>query len=615
MCGIVGFVGQGSQTDLKKMVDRVAHRGPDEQGIFFESGIGLGHARLSIIDLIEGRQPMADAERGTTIVFNGEIYNFIKLRRELEIQGYKFKTNSDTEVILKAYAAFGDDFLSRLDGMFAFALWDAPKKRLVMARDRLGKKPLYWSQQKDNFVFASELKALKSYPNLSWEIDQPQLKKYFFYDYIPCPHTPWQKIYKLEPAEYLVWENKRVKTGKYWQPSFKPSVYTFAEAQAELDKRLRQSVKDRLVADVPLGIFLSGGLDSSTVAWYAAQEAGRQIKTFSIDFKEPTFGEGQYARSVAKSIGSDHREIVLSVEDCLKIVPKLGAHIDEPLADASLLPTFLLSDFTSKHVKVALGGDGADELFSGYQTILAEKYYQIYKFLPDFLQTSLSLAVNRLPVGHSYFSLDFKLKKFVQARPEALTRHQNWLSTFSLSDLPKLFTDFSEPDILEAISSFAKTAPSDRWRKIAAFYQRFYMQERVLVKLDRASMLAPLETRSPFLDWRLADFVNQLPQNFKFRGLTSKFLLKNLMKGRLPQEIINRSKKGFSVPLGQWFGVGVLREIYEQMATRQEVEKSGILRYDYVKSLMADHLAKKENNGQKLWSVLMFLMWQKHYND
>ncbi|MDP2709117.1 MAG: asparagine synthase (glutamine-hydrolyzing) [bacterium] len=615
MCGIVGFFGQGDQNDLKRMVDRVVHRGPDERGFFFQPGVGLGHARLSILDLVQGQQPMVDQERGAAIVFNGEIYNFSQLRQELRNKSYNFKTNSDTEVILKAYAAFGDEFLSRLDGMFAFALWDGRKKRLVLARDRLGKKPLYWSSQKNNLVFASEIKALKNYPYLNWQLDRRQLEKYFFYDYLPCPYTPWREVYKLEPAQYLIFENNKIKLSKYWQPSFKAVDYSLDEARAELDNRLRQSVKERLVADVPLGIFLSGGLDSSAIAWYAAREAGRKIKTFSIDFNENTYGEGRYARLAAKSIGSDHQEFVLSAGDCLKIVPKLGAHMGEPLADASLLPTYILSDFTAKQVKVALGGDGADELFLGYQTFLAEKYYQLYKYLPGFLKKGLNSAVNYLPVSHSYFSLDFKLKKFTQARPDPLIRHQNWLSTFSLSDLPKLFTEFSEQNILEDLTVFARSAPADRSNKLAAFYQRFYMQERVMVKLDRASMLASLEVRSPFLDWRLVDFVNQLPENYKLRGLNAKFLLKQLMSDRLPEEIINRPKKGFSLPLGQWFSRGVLRESYEQLATRQEVEKTGFLRYNYIKSLLADHLAKKENNGQKLWSVLMFLMWQKHYGD
>jgi len=419
----------------------------------------------------------------------------------------------------------------------------------------------------------------------------------------------------LEPAECLIWENKKITSSRYWSLADKSPVQagSFKEAKDRLDELLSQAVKYRLIADVPLGVFLSGGIDSSAVAWYAAQAAGQRIKTFSVDFREKTFGEGQYARQVAKHLGTDHREAVLSIDDALEIIPELGQHLDEPLADASVVPTFLLAKFTRQSVTTALGGDGADELFCGYQTFLAEKYYQIYQHFPSGARKILEKIVNHLPVSHSYFSLDFKLKKFTQARQDPLVRHQNWLSTFSLDDLPRLLNqEITEEEILADVISFGKNLPGDAWDKIIASYQRFYMQERVLVKVDRASMKTALEVRAPFLDWRVVEFVNSLPLNYKFAGLRTKRLLKELMADRLPANIINRPKKGFALPLATWF-CGPLKELFGDLATQENVEKSGILRYDYVNSLFQQHLAKKGNHGQKLWSVLMFLFWQQHY--
>jgi len=616
MCGIVGFAGkEGSREILEKMVAQVIHRGPDEQGIFYQPPIGLGHARLSIIDLAGGHQPMIDEKEKLAVVFNGEIYNFLELRQELEKSDYVFTTNSDTEVILKSYRQWGEECLRRFNGMFALALWDGHRRRLVLARDRLGKKPLYWTYQKGNLVFASEPKALRSYPGMEFSADSQMLAKYFFYDYIPCPHTPWKNIFKLEPAEYLIFEDGKINRSHFWSLADKLPVQAenFSEAKARLDKLLAQAVKYRLIADVPLGVFLSGGIDSSTVAWYAAQAAGQRLKTFSIDFQEKTFGEGQYARQVAKHLGTDHQESVLSIDDALEIVPEIGRHLDEPLADASIVPTYLLSKFTKQSVTTALGGDGADELFCGYQTFLAEKYYQIYRHFPFGARKILEKAVNLLPVSHSYFSLDFKLKKFVQARQNPLVRHQNWLSTFSLDDLPWLLNqEVDENEILAEVNSFGQELRGDDWDKIIASYQRFYMQERVLVKVDRASMKTALEVRAPFLDWRVVEFVNSLPLEYKFSGGRTKRLLKKLMVGRLPDNIINRPKKGFALPLAVWF-CGPLKELFGDLATRENIEKSGILRYDYVNSLFQQHLAKKANHGQKLWSILMFLFWQQHY--
>ncbi|OGY90825.1 MAG: asparagine synthase (glutamine-hydrolyzing) [Candidatus Komeilibacteria bacterium RIFCSPLOWO2_02_FULL_48_11] len=619
MCGITGFIGRGDASLLKKMSDTLTHRGPDGEGFYYQGNVGLGHRRLSIIDVKGGAQPIYNEDKTIIIVFNGEIYNFQDLKQGLLQSGHKFTSQTDTEVIVHLYEEAGESVFAKLNGMFAIAIWDSRLKKIILGRDRLGKKPLYYSQQNGNFVFASELKALMPYPDIDFVLDQAQLRKYFFYDYIPCPHTPWKNVYKLGPAEYLVFDQGKVEIKKYWRPNFQATdtAPDIADAQNELDARLRQAVASRLVSDVPLGIFLSGGIDSSTIAWYASQDASQKIKTFSIDFKEKTFGEGKFARQVAKHIGSDHYEAILTSQDALDIVAKVGQHLDEPLADASVLPTYLLSDFTKKTVTVALGGDGADELFCGYQTFQAEYFYGFYRHLPALAKKILTRIVNNLPMsGDSYFSLDFKLRKFVQAASNPLVRHQNWLSTFSLAELPNLFMPdhFNQEDLLDDITDFSAAVNHfDDWSKIIAFYQRFYMQERVLVKVDRASMLASLEVRAPFLDYELADFVNHLPLNYKIRANKTKFLLKELMAGRLPPEIIGRPKKGFAVPLAQWFRSGNLNELWLDLATPENVVKTGILSYNYVDNLFKQHLSHKQNNGQKLWSILTFLLWQQAY--
>lgn len=603
---------------LKKMSDTLAHRGPDGEGFYYQDNVGLGHRRLSIIDIKGGAQPIYNEDKTIVIVFNGEIYNFQELKQGLLQSGHRFTTQTDTEVIVHLYEEMGESVFTKLNGMFAIAIWDSRFKKMILARDRLGKKPLYYSQQNDNFVFASEPKALKQYPYVDFFLDTEQLKKYFFYDYIPCPHTPWKNVYKLGPAEYLVFDQGKVEIKKYWQPNVAPLAVVpgINQAKDELDVRLQKAVASRLVADVPLGIFLSGGLDSSTVAWYASQAASKKIKTFSIDFQEKTFGEGQYARQAAKHISSDHYEAVLGSQDALGIIAKIGSHLDEPLADASILPTYLLSAFTKKTVTVALGGDGADELFCGYQTFQAERLYRWYRLLPGWVKIFLAGAIKNLPFSSDkYFSLDFKLRKFIQALSDPLLRHQNWLSTFSLAELPDLFgaDHFQQSGILEDINVFAETIrDNDDWSKIIAFYQRFYMQERVLVKVDRASMLSGLEVRAPFLDYELADYVNRLPLGYKIRGSQTKVLLKKLMAGRLPPEIIGRPKKGFAVPLAEWFR-GPLRQLWLDMATRANIDKTGVLRYDYAQNLFNNHLNQKENNGQKLWSILAFLLWQQTY--
>jgi len=378
MCGITGYVGEGNLDVLQKMTGTLFHRGPDHLGQEIVGDVGFGHARLSILDLsLSGNQPMWNKDRTVMIVFNGEIYNFKDLKK-----GSDYKTKTDTEVILSVYDEYGERVFEKIHGMFAIAIYDTKKKKLFLARDRVGKKPLYWGIHENTFLFGSELKALIAHPQFKKEIDIFSLNKYFLYEYIPTPCSIFKNTYKLEPGTYLVWDGNRVEKRVYWEPSFKISSSTFEESLVRLDTLFSRAVQDRLVADVPVGIFLSGGIDSSAIAYYASKYS--RIKTFSIGFKEPSFDESKYARQIAEHLHTDHRESFVSARDCLESIPKIFDLLDEPIADASIVPTYLLSQFTKGYVTVALGGDGGDELFCGYDTFVAEKIATIYEKTPFF---------------------------------------------------------------------------------------------------------------------------------------------------------------------------------------------------------------------------------------
>ncbi len=616
MCGIAGYSGLGDRGTLEHMTRVLSHRGPDDEGYYIHDNVGFGHRRLSIIDLSPlGHQPMSNEDGTIWVVFNGEIYNFKGLRDDLISKGHTFRSLSDTEVIVHAYEEYGEAGVARLDGMFAFALWDELTRTLLIARDRMGKKPLYYGLHDSTFVFGSELKALYAYPYFQFALDEDSLRKYFFYDYIPSPHTPWKNVYKLESGHYAIYREGKCTTHAYWQSPWKDvhdiSHVSMRDAQKELDGLLHHAVQERLVSDVPLGVFLSGGLDSSTIAWYAQQQSDTRLQTFSIDFKEPTYGEGSYARYVAKSLGTDHHEELLSLDKALTLIPSLLSNCDEPLADASLLPTYLLSKFTKEHVTVALSGDGADELFCGYPTFQAEKLYSLFSHAPGVVRHAFQRIVDAMPVSSSYLSLEFKLRKFFASEKELVLRHATWLGSFSLHEMNALCRSDTK-ELLEDLNQFKSSLPNlGDWELLCAYYQRFYMQERVLTKVDRASMAASLEVRSPFLATHVVEWANTHGMYYKMPYWEGKKIIRSLMRDRLPRQIVHRVKKGFGVPLGSWFR-GELGDQFRSLATQENIEKSGILSYEYVMKLLDEHIQRRKNNGQKLWSLYVFLFWQSH---
>lgn len=633
MCGILGFLTQ-SIADipdlgvLRSMRDLLIHRGPDDVGEFTrpldERGpfVFLGHRRLSIIDLTGGHQPLSNEDGTVWVIFNGEIYNFKELRNQLETLGHQFKTNSDTEVIAHAYEEYQENCFQKFNGMFAIAIWDESRKRLILARDRLGKKPLYYASTNGSFVFASELKAILACPHFSRRVDPHSFIKYLFFEYVPNPHTIFRDAKKIPPASTLIWQGGRILVKEYWSPFGREGngrELSEAEIELKLLELLRASVKRRLISDVPLGVFLSGGIDSSTVTALAQQEVPGKVKTFSIGFEDPSFDESKYAILASRHLGTEHHQKIMTPSDLLNLVPGLPEILDEPMADASILPTYLLSKFTRQYVTVAVGGDGGDELFAGYPTYLAHKMARQYDFFLNPLRPILTSAANLLPVSDDNISFDFKVKKFLSGigYPESI-RNFIWLGSFSFADLtkvlsPELSVLVDPVRIMEEVDGYQKGFPlEDKTTLLQYLDMKFYLHEEILVKVDRASMASSLEVRAPFLDYELVEFVMNLPSSLKLRRFTLKYLLKKVMKEFLPEEVIHRGKKGFGIPVAKW-AKGPLRELFGDLLSYDRIRTEGFLNPDYVKSLFQDHLSGKKDNRKQLWTLLVWELWVNRY--
>lgn len=629
MCGIYGYISVKGKVDLqvlRRMGDALVHRGPDDEGEFTnESGdfsVGLGHKRLSIIDLSPaGKQPMANEDESIWITFNGEIYNFKELKRELEAKGHRFRSNSDTEVIVHLYEEAGIHCLQRLNGMFAFALWDSKQQQLFLARDRIGKKPLHYVLLDDGIIFASEIKALLKHPRVPKEIDARSLNKYLTFEYVPAPNTIFKAIKKVEPGHYLLYQSGEVHSDKYWDIPLVDNPITYRTEQEyieELREILEKSVRSRLVADVPLGVFLSGGIDSGLVAAFA-RKANQQIECFSIGFDEPSFDESQYAKRVAQALNVQHRVQVFTMREMLDSLHVLPDIMDEPLADASVLPTYLLSKFTSQNVKVALSGDGGDELFAGYQTYQAHAIINYYDLLPGFLKTALKAVAYRLPVSHKNISADFKLKQFLKgAGVSSEIMFFIWMGAFIESEKKGLLSeDFKRElrdqnayeDILRYISESRLTKNLER---ILYLSMKLYLQDGVLVKVDRASMANSLEVRCPLLDHEFVEFVCGLPMVYKLNGLKTKYLFKKAAKGILPESIIHRQKKGFGIPISRWL-TSELKDFMLDYLSEEKIKRQGFFNYPYIKILIDDHVRKKMDNRKLLWPLLVFQLWHERF--
>jgi len=570
MCGIAGFFGVGDEATLRRMTARIAHRGPDDESFLIEAdrGVHLGFRRLAILDIAGGKQPMTTTDGALTIVFNGQIYNHRDLRSELEKLGARFVTDhSDTEVLLHGWRQWGNDLPNRLNGMWAFAIYDRRTHSVLFSRDRFGKKPLFYFASADVFAFASELTALREHPAVPSALSQRALQKYFAYGYVPAPLTFLDGVAKLPAGHSLTLnlDDLTHRVTRYWQ--YQPAPQQDARAEGELIEefraRLDAAVARRLLADVPVGCFLSGGIDSSAVTALAMRHAGKdRIKAFSIGFEEASFDETRYARRVAEHVGADHQIETMSVQRALDILPDIAARWDEPIADSSMLPTYLLCQYARKQVTVALGGDGADELLAGYDPFRALRYARWYeKLVPKPVHRAMSLVAVRLPVSHRYMSVDFRLKRTLRGMDHpAHLRLPVWMAPLAPSELNELFSAPLDLDEVysEAIDAWDSCDSSDPIERTIAFYIRLYLQDDILVKVDRASMLHSLEVRAPFLDCELIDFLRRLPTNMKLRNGTSKWILRQCAQPLLPKEVLTRSKQGFALPVGAWLANGTL---------------------------------------------------------
>ncbi len=629
MCGIAGFVGEGSRGVLEKMTRSLNHRGPDGEGYFFHPlaagsyarATALGHRRLSVIDVVGGAQPMQNEDGSIIVIFNGEIYNYRELRASLEPK-HTFTTHSDTEVLAHLYEERGAEFVRELEGMFAIALWDSPKESLVLARDRFGEKPLYFSPAPNAFLFGSELKALMAHPEFRRELDLEALRSYFMYEFVPAPRTIFKNVYKLQAGHYLVFCDGRYDVHRYWDiaeraAQLRPANVTLGvrEAQEMLDEKLSHAVSKMLVADVPLGIFLSGGIDSSTVAYYAGQHASGRIKTFSVGFEDQSFDESAYACEVAKRLGTDHQVQKYSSADLVKVIPTIYENLDEPMADPSLVPTYMLAQYTRQQVTVALGGDGSDELLMGYQTFPAEKLSQLYLRLPRSLRESvIKPLIHKLPTSFSYMSLDFKLKRFVDAgdHPVAI-KNQLWIGAFSPSELVRLFAQNISGSLFSDIEKHESVLRTlDPHHQMSYLYLTHFLQDGILTKVDRASMMHALEVRAPFLDSDLASWIFSLPEQYKLRGITTKYLLKRLMAPRLGRDIAYRAKQGFQPPVASWLKED-LAHLVDKYLSLERITAEGLFHAPYVRILVDEHQSGKVDHRKKLWALLVFEMWREHY--
>ena len=616
MCGICGFVGPGSVDDLRAMTDLLRHRGPDAEGYWHDPvrGVYLGHRRLSIIDLESGGQPMWTSDGLLGVVYNGETYNHPDLRRELTGLGHAFQTDhADTEVLLHGYRQWGEDFVSRLNGMWAFALYDAGKNLLFLSRDRFGKKPLFYTLQGNAFVFASELSALIRHPSVRANIDLLSLKKYYAYGFIPAPRTIFKGIYKLPGGCNLALDAAAltVRINSYWEfildPFDKIPRHPVEEWGGEVRRLLRESVRRRLMSDVPLGVFLSGGIDSSSITAFAAQSVGEQrIKTFCIGFEEASFDETEYARKIADLFHTEHHQETLSMERAKDLLPVIAGRLDEPMGDSSLLPTFLLCQETRKVVTVALSGDGGDELFAGYDPFLALAPARLYEALiPVPVHRAIRALIAKLPTAHRNMSLDFRMKRTLRGLSyERPLWNAVWLGPLDPADVTELFQEPTDIELLysEAIEQWESCPQDSLVDKTLQFYTKLYLQDDILVKADRASMLNSLEVRAPYLDIDLVDFVRRIPHRYKYRRGCTKYLLKRSLEPVLPKEILYRSKKGFGTPVGKWFADGSLTVHAEQDHIRN---KSRIRR------ILDEHRRGQSDQRMFLWNLWLFENWHR----
>jgi asparagine synthase (glutamine-hydrolysing) len=626
MCGIVGIVRNDKsavdQALLARMCAAIRHRGPDDDGFYLNGAVGLGMRRLAIIDLKSGQQPIHNQDRTAWIVFNGEIYNYLELRERLEKLGHTFYTNSDTEAIIHAYDRYGADCPKHLRGMFAFAIWDERAQKLFVARDRVGKKPVLYACVNGQFVFGSEFSALLQHPDVGKEIDAEALHHYLSFMCVPAPLTAYRAIRKLEAGHSLCYSKGEIKIERYWQPDFSKKVAISEEEAGERAiEILRDAVKVRLMSEVPLGAFLSGGIDSSAVVALMSEESSEPVKTFSIGFEEQDFSELHHARRVAEHVGADHHEFIVR-PDALEVLPILVEHYGEPYADSSAIPTYYVARETRKHVTVALNGDGGDESFAGYERYAAMRLAERYRRIPAVLrETVVRQAIALIPSSETKRGRVRDVKRFIQAASlPKVERYLRWVSVFDAKAKQDLYSqDFRQQT--QNVSSanmldtwFARANGSGIVDAALLTDIMTYLPNDLLVKVDIATMAVSLEARSPFLDHHVMEFAASLPEKFKLHGLTTKYLLKRILKKLLPAENLDRRKMGFGVPIGHWFR-GKLRPFLGETLLAEATLKRGLFKPEAVKRQVELHTRGERDYSHQLWTLLMLELWFRRFID
>jgi asparagine synthase (glutamine-hydrolysing) len=615
LCGIAGFThrkGPAPAGRIEDVIATLAHRGPDHQGVFESNAVSLGAARLKIIDLACGDQPMTSAGGGAVIAFNGEIYNHLELRRELEALGHRFRSRTDTETVLEAFLEWDTGCFSRMRGMFAVALWTESSKRLVLARDRLGIKPLYLARKGDDLYFGSELKALFVHREIERTLSLAGLDAYLSLNYCAGAATLVEGIDKLAPGQWLEWRDGKTHEESYWRlPSGSEKPWTMQAAQEELDRLLKLSVKEHLASDVPIGVWLSGGVDSSTLLHYAAEASSSRLKTFSISFRGQSFDESSYIGKVAAQYGTEHEQLDLNPDqDLAGAIEKFAYYSDEPNADAGALPVWFLSGLTKSSATVALSGEGADELFGGYLMQRASLLARRMRLLPHAALRLVAKAASRWPVSDEKIGFDYKLKRFLEGcQMPALRAHVYWGGTFSDSEKQRLV----KPVLPGALACMLAQFPAhDELSTYLSFDQKYYLPDDILTKVDRMSMAHALEVRPPFLDHRIVEFANSLPSHLKIDGSRQKVLLKTLMRGKLPPEILTRKKIGFDIPAHEWFR-GPLRPLLREALDYARTEHAGFFRMVEIETLVRAHLERRANLGYHLWGLTILFFWMKKW--
>lgn len=636
MCGIAGYARARSSVlpleevqVLRQMVATLAPRGPDGEGYKISDSVALGHRRLAVIDIAGGAQPMCDETHGLVVVFNGEIYNYRELNAELETLGFQARTRSDTETLLHAYAAWGKRCVHKLNGMFSFVVHDLRKRRLFGARDRMGKKPFYYFHQDGLFAFASELKALLQHPAVKREVDPQSAARYFLHEFVPAPYSIFKGTRKLGAGQCLLYhlDTDKLTVETYWdmyraeQPP--PDDSVSEECWMErIRHELEAAVRRRLVSDVPLGVFLSGGIDSSAVTATMVKIMGPEnVKTFSIGFSDKRFDESPHAQRMSEFLGTRHQADHLSAEVATDILPQVISFLDEPFADPSVLPTYLLARFARQFVTVALTGDGGDELFAGYDTFRALRFLRFYNAaVPGFVDRGLVRPLaGLLPVSYGNFSLDFRIKQFLRGvkAPER-NRLWRWLGSFVPEELPGLLEPAAfaavDPGTLycEIEQLFNHVAHHDPITRDGYIFAKTYLGEGVLAKVDRATMACALEARSPLLDHEFVTLACSVPSRFKYRQGRTKYILRKAFTGMLPDDILRRPKKGFGIPIGEWFR-GRLRDTLQDTLHERRIREAGFLRPQAVRTLVDDHLSGRRDNRKPLWTLFMFERWREQW--